>query len=150
MPPCALAELHDCSEPFAVTATRAPARAAETAAARPEAPLPITSTSKEKSATTRRSYHGVINESYYCDLCVTTPSEAAPRSLQTWRGGDSPGSPDAAPPLRLPRATPPRGCRSPGAVRSRRDGRAPPRGHQDCPCRALRRTGGARRARAVR
>ena len=35
MPPCALAELHDWSEPFAATATRAPARSAETAAARP-------------------------------------------------------------------------------------------------------------------
>ena len=46
IPPCALAELHDCSEPFVATATRAPARSAETAAARPEAPLPITSTSK--------------------------------------------------------------------------------------------------------
>ncbi len=31
---------------FVATATRAPDRSAETAAARPEAPLPITSTSK--------------------------------------------------------------------------------------------------------
>ena len=46
MPPCAFDELHACSEPFVATATRAPARSAETAAARPEAPLPITSTSK--------------------------------------------------------------------------------------------------------
>src|SRR5215831_4182039 len=46
IPPCAFAELHDWTEPFAATATRAPARSAETAAARPEAPLPITSTSK--------------------------------------------------------------------------------------------------------
>src|SRR5262245_15318334 len=46
IPPCALAELHDCPDPFAAIATLAPARSAETAAARPEAPLPITSTSK--------------------------------------------------------------------------------------------------------
>ena len=46
MPPCAFAELQDWSDPLAATATRAPARSAETAAARPEAPLPITSTSK--------------------------------------------------------------------------------------------------------
>src|SRR3954452_6166184 len=46
MPPCAFAELHDWIEPFVAIATRAPARSAETAAARPEAPLPITSTSK--------------------------------------------------------------------------------------------------------
>ena len=50
MPPCALAELHDWSEPFAATATRAPARSAETAAASPEAPLPITSTSNPGGA----------------------------------------------------------------------------------------------------
>src|SRR5438046_3286813 len=47
MPPCALAELHDWIEPFVARATRAPLRSAETAAASPEAPLPITSTSKE-------------------------------------------------------------------------------------------------------
>src|SRR5205823_8299899 len=52
MPPCALAELHDCSAPLLARPTRARAAAAETAAARPEAPLPTTSTSKEESATT--------------------------------------------------------------------------------------------------
>ena len=50
MPPCAFEELFACSEPFVASATRAPARSAETAAARPEAPLPITSTSKEWAA----------------------------------------------------------------------------------------------------
>ena len=47
MPPCALAELQAWIEPFVASPTRAPARSAETAAASPEAPLPITSTSKE-------------------------------------------------------------------------------------------------------
>jgi len=45
MPPCAFAELQDWSVPFAATATRAPARCAETAAESPEAPLPMTRTS---------------------------------------------------------------------------------------------------------
>ena len=53
MPPCALAELQAWSDPLVATATRAPARSAETAAARPEAPLPITSTSKERAWATR-------------------------------------------------------------------------------------------------
>ena len=52
MPPCAFAELHDWSEPFVAIATRAPAFSADTAAARPEAPLPITSTSKWAGAAT--------------------------------------------------------------------------------------------------
>jgi len=47
MPPWALAELQDWIEPFVARAARAPERSAETAAASPEAPLPITSTSKE-------------------------------------------------------------------------------------------------------
>ena len=64
MPPCALAELHDCSDPFVARATRAPARWAETAAASPEAPLPITSTSKEESATTTGLYHASANSTY--------------------------------------------------------------------------------------
>ena len=55
IPPCAFAELHDWSEPFVATATRAPARSADTAAARPEAPLPITSTSKESRSATART-----------------------------------------------------------------------------------------------
>ena len=45
MPPCAFAELQDWIEPLVASATRAPACSAETAAASPEAPLPITSTS---------------------------------------------------------------------------------------------------------
>src|SRR5690348_6171591 len=56
IPPCALAELHDCTEPFVASATRAPLRRADTAAARPEAPLPTTSTSKEASSLTARVY----------------------------------------------------------------------------------------------
>ena len=52
MPPCAFEELFACSEPFVATATRAPARSADTAAARPEAPLPITSTSKSPTPVT--------------------------------------------------------------------------------------------------
>jgi hypothetical protein len=47
-----LAELHDWSAPFEAKATRAPVRSAETAAASPEAPDPITSTSKEDAAPT--------------------------------------------------------------------------------------------------
>src|SRR5436190_17372765 len=64
MPPWAFAELQDCRAPLVATATRAPARCAETAAARPEAPLPITSTSKEESATTSRLYHHSVNPRY--------------------------------------------------------------------------------------
>ena len=56
IPPCAFAELHDWSEPLVATATRAPARSADTAAASPEAPLPITSTSKESLSATGRRY----------------------------------------------------------------------------------------------
>ena len=56
MPPCAFAELHDWSEPFVASATRAPARSAETAAASPEAPLPTTSTSKESRPATGEVY----------------------------------------------------------------------------------------------
>ena len=50
MPPCAFAELQAWSVVFVASATRAPARSAETAAASPEAPLPTTSTSKEALA----------------------------------------------------------------------------------------------------
>ena len=56
IPPCAFAELHDCNDPLVATATRAPARSAVTAAASPEAPLPITSTSKESLSATDRRY----------------------------------------------------------------------------------------------
>ena len=47
IPPCAFAELHDWSDPLVARPTRAPARSADSAAASPEAPLPITSTSNE-------------------------------------------------------------------------------------------------------
>ena len=47
IPPWAFAELHACSVVFVASPTRTPARSADTAAARPEAPLPMTSTSKE-------------------------------------------------------------------------------------------------------
>ncbi len=56
IPPWALAELHDWSEPLVASATRAPARSADTDAASPEAPLPITSTSKERLTATRGRY----------------------------------------------------------------------------------------------
>src|SRR6476619_3551614 len=45
MPPCALAELQAWSVVFVAIATRAPVLDADTAAASPAAPLPITSTS---------------------------------------------------------------------------------------------------------
>src|SRR3954447_12566045 len=61
MPPCALAELHDSSEPLVATATRAPARSAETAAARAEAARPLTRTSREESGTTIGLYHAGAN-----------------------------------------------------------------------------------------
>src|SRR5919198_3439907 len=71
MPPCALAELHDCSAPFVTRPTRATPASAETAAARPEAPLPTTSTSKRLgSATTARLYHGSTNNSHFVRLCL--------------------------------------------------------------------------------
>src|ERR1043166_3928309 len=47
MPPCAFEELFACREPLVASATFAPDRSADTPAARPEAPLPITSTSKD-------------------------------------------------------------------------------------------------------
>ena len=56
IPPWAFAELQDWSAPLVASATRAPARSAETAAASPEAPLPITSTSKESRSATGGEY----------------------------------------------------------------------------------------------
>src|SRR5688500_18545284 len=70
MPPCAFAELHDWSEPLVARPTRAPARAADRAAASPEAPLPITSTSKRSAPpipageSTSPVLIGGISESY--------------------------------------------------------------------------------------
>ena len=52
MPPCAFAELQDWSAPFVTSATRAPAASALTAAARPDAPEPTTSTSNVSGAAT--------------------------------------------------------------------------------------------------
>jgi hypothetical protein len=62
--------LHDWSEPFVATATRAPARSAETAAARPEAPLPITSTSNCRASATSASYQRRFNAWDYTSLFV--------------------------------------------------------------------------------
>ena len=56
MPPWAFAELQACRVVFVAMPTLAPAPSAETAAARPAAPLPTTSTSKEGASATRRSY----------------------------------------------------------------------------------------------
>ena len=70
MPPCALAELHDWIEPFVASATRAPARSAETAAARPEAPLPITSTSNGPFTDIPRI---VANPRDICGLYLSLP-----------------------------------------------------------------------------
>src|ERR671939_2069121 len=71
IPPWAFAELHDCSDPLDASATRAPARCAETAAARPEAPLPITSTSKGMgSATVGRLYQRRLNSRHFNGLCT--------------------------------------------------------------------------------
>src|SRR5437763_5167694 len=62
IPPCALEELLACSEPFVASATRPPARSAATAAASPEAPLPITSTSTEGApAATPRLYLRLVD-----------------------------------------------------------------------------------------
>src|SRR5262245_22287858 len=68
MPPCAFAELHDCTASLATSPTRAPARSADTAAARPEAPLPTTSTSNASGAATRRLYHRTANYRHKGDL----------------------------------------------------------------------------------
>src|SRR3970040_369580 len=54
MPPCAFAELQAWRVVFVASPTRAPARSAETAAARPDAPLPMTSTSQEQPLSTGR------------------------------------------------------------------------------------------------
>jgi len=48
IPPCAFDELFACKVVFVARPTRAPERSAETAAASPAAPLPITSTSKDE------------------------------------------------------------------------------------------------------
>src|ERR1051326_1837448 len=94
MPPCAFDELFAWSEPFVASATRAPARSAETAAARPDAPLPMTSTSKEVAAAAiGRLYLIAGMSNAYCRkaAALSRSGEAAPGSLQgtpavDWRG----------------------------------------------------------------
>ena len=56
MPPCAFEELFACSVVLVATATLAPARSADTAAASPAAPLPITSTSMGAPGATPECY----------------------------------------------------------------------------------------------
>ena len=56
MPPCAFDELFACSVVLVATATLAPAPPAETAAASPAAPLPITSTSMGAPGATPECY----------------------------------------------------------------------------------------------
>ena len=56
IPPCAFEELFAWSVVLVATATRAPARSADTAAERPAAPLPMTSTSIGAAGATPRSY----------------------------------------------------------------------------------------------
>ena len=77
MPPWALDELFACSEPFVASATRAPARSAETAAASPEAPLPITSTSKLRADSVTAGTIPVISRSYalFTDLVGKAPRQ---------------------------------------------------------------------------
>ena len=70
MPPWAFAELQDWIEAFVARATRAPTRSAETAAASPEAPLPITSTSNEPLADIRRI---LANPRDFGDLYLAAP-----------------------------------------------------------------------------
>jgi len=60
IPPWAFAELQAWIEPLVARAVRAPARYADTAAASPEAPLPITSTSKSAGWATPRCYHRCV------------------------------------------------------------------------------------------
>ena len=71
IPPCAFAELQDWIDPFVASATRAPAVSADTAAASPEAPLPMTSTSNppfcDTAAQLYRSFLiAAISNAYVC------------------------------------------------------------------------------------
>ena len=77
MPPWAFAELQDWSEALAASATRAPARSAETAAASPEAPLPTTSTSTLMgSPMTAALYHRFPNLTHLHSLFAVKPWRA--------------------------------------------------------------------------
>src|SRR4051794_21824352 len=78
MPPCALEELFAWSEPLVASATRAPAFSAETAAASPEAPLPITSTSKLCAVCVTRATIPEISGSY--SLFTDPVGKAGPRA----------------------------------------------------------------------
>src|SRR3954462_7168390 len=76
IPPCAFAELHDCREPLVARATRAPARSAATADARPEAPLPITSTSNRSACATAGLSHPFSNATHIVRLFNSPPRQA--------------------------------------------------------------------------
>src|SRR4029079_15570539 len=83
MPPCAFAELHACNVVFVAMATQAPACTADVAAASPEAPLPITSPSKEPSRHTERILAqiliSVISLSYWAGRRTGRPLSIAKR-----------------------------------------------------------------------
>src|SRR5690242_15369356 len=64
MPPWAFEELLACSDPFVARPTFPPARSAATAAASPEAPLPITSTSRLRGAVATGRRIPEISDSY--------------------------------------------------------------------------------------
>src|SRR5258706_15955393 len=84
MPPWAFAELQDWIDAFVARATRAPDRSAETAAARPEAPLPITSTSNEPLPDIVRS---LANPRDFCDLYLTRRDILRCHPWQRYGGG---------------------------------------------------------------
>src|SRR5215468_11459598 len=85
IPPWALAELHACSVLLVAIATRAPARSAETAAASPEAPLPITSTSKNGEPATAALYHRSTNRNHNVLLFERAPAEGLDTLPRPWR-----------------------------------------------------------------
>src|SRR6058998_395098 len=68
MPPCAFDELFACREPLVASATVAPERSADTPAASPEAPLPITSTSNDGTAVATRRLYLRLVELMHCSL----------------------------------------------------------------------------------
>src|SRR3954451_5956868 len=81
IPPCALAELQDWRAALVATATRAPARSAATADARPDAPLPITSTSNWSASGTPGIYHRLATGNHFDLLSNPTPSAADKRPV---------------------------------------------------------------------
>ena len=92
IPPCAFEELFAWSEPLVATATRAPERSAETAAARPEAPLPITSTSNGSPPDTWRTLPDCANQTHQ-EALIDRSSGASPRSPPAWPDGGCACSP---------------------------------------------------------